>query len=225
MISSAAKLSKEEIAKRRCFLCRENRPAEQIMLKFEGRKGKKYDILVNPYPIFPDHLVIAKSKHTDQSIWHRYVDMLDLARKYSGYTFFYNGPKSGASAPDHHHFQGAPKGLMPLENDVNASLDGHKKVISTGGSAIYGEGAMNHLREMGLVVYLKLSCGELAERLGDLNARGVTLQPGQNLESLYEERVPLYEKYAHVVISCDGKYLRDIVNEIAAAAASFSEVQ
>ena len=122
MISSAAKLSKEEIAKRRCFLCRENRPAEQIMLKFEGRKGKKYDILVNPYPIFPDHLVIAKSKHTDQSIWHRYVDMLDLARKYSGYTFFYNGPKSGASAPDHHHFQGAPKGLMPLENDVNACL-------------------------------------------------------------------------------------------------------
>ena len=110
MISSAAKLSKEEIAKRRCFLCRENRPPEQIMLKFEGRKGKKYDILVNPYPIFPDHLVIAKSKHTDQSIWHRYIDMLDLAKKYHGCAFFYNGPKSGASAPDHHHFQGVPKG-------------------------------------------------------------------------------------------------------------------
>lgn len=56
MVSSAAKLSKEDIAKRRCFLCRENRPAEQIMMKFEGRKGKKYHILVNPYPIFPDHL-------------------------------------------------------------------------------------------------------------------------------------------------------------------------
>lgn len=122
MISSAAKLTKEEIAKRRCFLCRENRPAEQIMLKFEGRKGKRYDILVNPYPIFPDHLVIAKSKHTDQSIWHRYVDMLDLAKKYPGCAFFYNGPKSGASAPDHHHFQGVPKGLMPLENDVNHLL-------------------------------------------------------------------------------------------------------
>ena len=122
MISSAAKLTKEEIAKRRCFLCRENRPAEQIMLKFEGRKGKRYDILVNPYPIFPDHLVIAKSKHTDQSIWHRYIDMLDLAKKYPGCAFFYNGPKSGASAPDHHHFQGVPKGLMPLENDVNHLL-------------------------------------------------------------------------------------------------------
>ena len=123
MISSAAKLSKADIAKRRCFLCRENRPAEQIMIKFEGRKGKKYHLLVNPYPIFPDHLVIAADRHTDQSILHRYVDMLDLARKYDGYTFFYNGPKSGASAPDHHHFQGVPKGLMPLENDVNREMD------------------------------------------------------------------------------------------------------
>ena len=122
MVSSAAKLSKEDIAKRRCFLCRENRPQEQIMMKFEGRKGKKYHILVNPYPIFPDHLVIAKNRHVDQSILHRYVDMLDLAKKYSSYTFFYNGPRSGASAPDHHHFQAAPSGLMPLVNDVDRMI-------------------------------------------------------------------------------------------------------
>ena len=119
IISSAAKLGKEDIAGRRCFLCRDNRPEEQSMLKFEGRKGKKYDILVNPYPIFPEHLVIAAQKHTDQSIWNRYVDMLDLARKYDGFTFFYNGPRSGASAPDHHHFQAAPKGLIPLCEDVS----------------------------------------------------------------------------------------------------------
>ena len=122
MISSAAKLNKEDIAKRRCFLCRENRPAEQIMIKFDGRKGKKYHILVNPYPIFPDHLVIAKNRHVDQSILHRYVDMLDLAKKYSSYTFFYNGPRSGASAPDHHHFQAAPAGLIPLVEDVNSLI-------------------------------------------------------------------------------------------------------
>ena len=124
IVSSAAKLNKEDVASRRCFLCRENRPDEQIMMKFEGRKGKKYHILINPYPIFPDHLVVAMNRHVDQSIWHRYVDMLDLARKYQDYTFFYNGPKSGASAPDHHHFQGAPAGLMPLENDVDRLLDG-----------------------------------------------------------------------------------------------------
>lgn len=122
MISSAAKLDKKDIAKRKCFLCRENRPPEQVMKKFEGRKGKKYHILVNPYPIFPDHLVIASDRHTDQTIWKRYVDMLDMARKYQDFTFFYNGPKSGASAPDHHHFQAAPMGLIPLELDVERSL-------------------------------------------------------------------------------------------------------
>ena len=122
MVSSAAKLSKEDIARRRCFLCQENRPAEQILLKFDGRKGKKYHILVNPYPIFPDHLVIAKNRHVEQSILHRYVDMLDMAKKYSTYTFFYNGPRSGASAPDHHHFQAAPSGLIPLVEDVDRMI-------------------------------------------------------------------------------------------------------
>ena len=66
--------------------------------------------------------MIAADRHTDQSILHRYVDMLDLARKYSRYTFFYNGPRSGASAPDHHHFQAAPNGLIPLLNDVDDLL-------------------------------------------------------------------------------------------------------
>ncbi len=122
MISSAAKLSKEDIARRRCFLCRENRPPEQIMMKFEGRKGKKYHILINPYPIFPEHLVIAAGNHTPQTILKRYVDMLDLAAKYPDRTFFYNGPKSGASAPDHHHFQACPKGIIPLECDVDRLL-------------------------------------------------------------------------------------------------------
>ena len=123
MISSAAKLNKEDIARRRCFLCRENRPPEQIMMKFDGRKGKRYHILVNPYPIFPDHLVIAMNRHVDQSIRNRYVDMLDMARKYPGYIFFYNGPKSGASAPDHHHFQATPAGHVPLISDVDATLE------------------------------------------------------------------------------------------------------
>lgn len=122
IVSSAAKLSKEEIARRKCFLCRENRPQEQMLLKFEGRKNKKYHILVNPYPIFPDHLVIASVRHTDQSIRRRYIDMLDLAAKYDGFTFFYNGPRCGASAPDHHHFQAAPKGLIPLVEDVDRCI-------------------------------------------------------------------------------------------------------
>ena len=137
IISSAAKLDKAAIASRRCFLCRENRPAEQSMLKFEGRKGKKYHILVNPYPIFPDHLVIAAVRHTDQSIWHRYIDMLDLARKYDDFTFFYNGPKSGASAPDHHHFQAAPKDLIPLRNDIDSNPDTLRYITSVQDAKLY----------------------------------------------------------------------------------------
>lgn len=119
IISSAAKTDKASLQSRPCFLCPENRPKEQIALKFEGRKGKKYDILVNPYPIFPDHLVIAADGHIPQSISGRFVDILDLSKKYPSYSFFYNGPSCGASAPDHHHFQACGKGSMPLERDVD----------------------------------------------------------------------------------------------------------
>ena len=123
IISSAARTDAASLNARPCFLCRDNRPKEQMHIGFDGRKGKKYDILVNPYPIFPDHLVIAFAGHSPQSIWKRYVDILDLARAYPDHIFFYNGPKCGASAPDHHHFQGTGRGQMPLENDVDRLLD------------------------------------------------------------------------------------------------------
>ena len=102
--SSSANVSADAIKARKCFLCRDNRPDEQIYMRFEGRKSKKYDILVNPYPIFPGHLVIASDRHVNQAIWNRYVDMLDMARAFPGYALFYNGPCCGASAPDHFHF-------------------------------------------------------------------------------------------------------------------------
>lgn len=107
------------------------------------------------------------------------------------------------------------EGFWSIENEVNASLDLQKSVIATGGSAIYGKEAMEHLGNIGTVVYLKLPYEEVADRLGDLNARGVTLQPGQDLKGLYEERIPLYEKYAHITVECDGKQIRELVDEIA----------
>lgn len=107
------------------------------------------------------------------------------------------------------------EGFWKLENDVNASLDIRKSVIATGGSVIYGEEAMEHLRRIGMVIYLKLSLEEVEERLGDLNARGVTLMPGQTLADLYEERVPLYEKYAHWTVDCNNRQIREIVHLIA----------
>ena len=120
--SSAAKVDKASLSARKCFLCAENRPLEQQEMLFEGRKGRKYNILVNPYPIFPDHLVIARDRHVPQSIWHRVVDMTDIARHYPDFTVFYNGPKCGASAPDHMHFQACPRGMMPLENEIDRLL-------------------------------------------------------------------------------------------------------
>jgi shikimate kinase len=106
------------------------------------------------------------------------------------------------------------EGFWKLENDVNASLSPENCIIATGGSAVYGDEAMRHLREIGTVVYLKISYEELKERLGDLNERGVTLRSGQSLKDLYDERIPLYEKYAGLTIECDGKQLWKIVAEI-----------
>lgn len=107
-------------------------------------------------------------------------------------------------------------GFLKIEEEINASLSCENAVIATGGSVIYGEKAMEHLREIGCVVYLKLSYEEIEERLGDLTARGVALKDGQTLRDLYNERCPLYEKYAHVVQECDGKLVRQIVEELAA---------
>lgn len=121
--SSTANTDPEVIAARKCFLCDGNRPPEQFHLKFEGRKGRGYNIQVNPYPIFPAHLVIVRDKHLPQAIWHHFPDMLDFAQQYRDYTVFYNGPGSGASAPDHLHFQAVPRHLMPLEEAVDAFLD------------------------------------------------------------------------------------------------------
>ena len=108
------------------------------------------------------------------------------------------------------------EGFWELESAVNASLSCTRAVIATGGSAVYGQAGMEHLRAIGTVVYLKLSLAEIAERLGDLNERGVTLREGQELSDLYEERIPLYEKYAHMIVECDHKSIRELIREIEA---------
>ena len=90
-----------------------------------------------------------------------------------------------------------------IEEEANLSINAVRTVIATGGSVIYGGRAMEHLGQGGVIVYLKLSCEEIARRLGDLNERGVTLRKGQNLQMLYEERIPLYEKYADITVACE----------------------
>ncbi len=105
-------------------------------------------------------------------------------------------------------------GFIKIENDVNKTLDYEKTVIATGGSVIYGEEAMEHLKEIGTIIYLKASYEEINSRLGDLKGRGVVLKEGQSLKDLYDEREPLYSKYADIVVEEKGKGIRETVLDI-----------
>jgi shikimate kinase len=96
------------------------------------------------------------------------------------------------------------EGFLAVENRINAGLNVRHSVIAPGGSVIYGKEAMEHLKEIGTVVYLKLSYESVEERLGDLADRGVVLKDGMTLRDLYEERVPYYEKYADITIDENG---------------------
>ena len=107
--------------------------------------------------------------------------------------------------------------FLDLEAKVNSELCAHRCVIATGGSVIYRASAMAKLKEMGTVVYLQLSYPSIANRLGDLQARGVALPDGFTLQDLYDERTPLYEKYADVIVSLDGKNLQTSLESLAEA--------
>ena len=113
LVSTGAKIDKATLAKRPCFLCEKNRPGEQIVLPF----GNDFDVLVNPFPILPVHFTIPSRHHQLQAIAENYVQIHRLLRAYPQLMVFYNGPKCGASAPDHLHFQAGTSGILPLQRD------------------------------------------------------------------------------------------------------------
>ena len=111
-------------------------------------------------------------------------------------------------------------GFMAVENRINASLDADRSVIAPGGSVIYGKEAMEHLKEISTIVYLKLSYEDVKARLGNLVDRGVVLKDGMTLLDLYNERVPYYERYADITVDETGQtvgetvdYLRDLIEK------------
>ncbi len=108
-VSTRAKVDAASIAARPCFLCAKNRPQEQISIEWED-----LEILVNPFPIFPDHLTIPARKHSPQTLEGRIAQMKRLSLALPGFTVFFNGAKAGASAPDHFHFQAVPSHYMSL---------------------------------------------------------------------------------------------------------------
>ena len=107
------------------------------------------------------------------------------------------------------------EGFIQIENSVNASLWAERCVISTGGSVIYAAEAMEHLKSIGTVIYLKLSFEEIEKRLGNIILdRGVVIKNGETLKELYAERVALYEKYADYVIDCEKHGVEETVHAI-----------
>lgn len=109
------------------------------------------------------------------------------------------------------------EGFIAIENQVNQDIDVVNTVIATGGSIIYGTGAMEHLRNIGIVVYIQLSYETIEERLGNIKQRGVVFKKGQTLKSLYQERCPLYESNAHLIINGEGLSAEDLMDKIVMA--------
>ena len=137
MVSSGAKVDAKTIAQRKCFLCAANRPEVQ-----RGIEWRDYDILINPFPIFTRHLTIPRREHVDQQLVPYISDMFDLARELTDFVVFYNGPKCGASAPDHMHFQAGNADFLPLVGDYfNLKSKGkctmHNAQCTIGGVDIY----------------------------------------------------------------------------------------
>lgn len=106
------------------------------------------------------------------------------------------------------------EGFIETENRVLSELNAVNSVISTGGSVVYGKEAMKNLSENGIVVYLKLDYNKLKYRLHNIKNRGVVIKEGQSLSALYKERVPLYEKYADIIIDENGCNIEKTVDKI-----------
>ena len=109
--STGARIDAKSIAERPCFLCQKNRPKEQMHRVIDG----KYELLVNPFPILPVHFTLPTLKHQPQRIWPMYGELLRLAARNRDLTLLYNGPRCGASAPDHAHLQAVSSGVLPLQ--------------------------------------------------------------------------------------------------------------
>ncbi len=105
-------------------------------------------------------------------------------------------------------------GFIEVENRVNSRIEAQRCVIATGGSVVYGKEAMEHLKSIGVVVYLKQNLWHLEKRLRNIKGRGVVLKPGQTLADLYQERTVLYEKYADIIVDEHGLNIEETLESV-----------
>lgn len=130
LISTTAPEDLSGVSRRPCFLCATNLPPEQKGI----RVAEEYLLLCNPYPIFRKHYTLASTVHVPQGIDGRFGTMLDIAREMtSEFVLLYNGPRCGASAPDHHHFQCGERGFLPIEGELSSSVSRGRKTASADG--------------------------------------------------------------------------------------------
>ncbi len=102
--------------------------------------------------------------------------------------------------------------FLRLEDEIISSINVDDTVVATGGSAIFGINAMNHMKSSGIVVYLKLSCEEIIRRVNNIKTRGIAMDKGKNIKDIYDERIPLYEKYADITIEAEEKSVEECVS-------------
>jgi hypothetical protein len=141
MTSTSAKVDAASIRERKCFLCTENLPPDQRAIPSNG----DYLVLCNPFPIFPEHFTIPSRRHTPQRIAGSFGALLNLTRELgSRYTVFYNGPKCGASAPDHFHFQSGNRAFLPIDAEYATVRAAASPLFESGAFRAYG--VENYLR-------------------------------------------------------------------------------
>lgn len=103
---------------------------------------------------------------------------------------------------------------MQAENKIISEINAEHCVIATGGSVVFGKEAMEHLKQMGKVVYIKLGCDEIKKRVNNITTRGIVMKKGETIEDIYSERAPLYERYADITVDAENTAIEEAVEKI-----------
>ena len=183
--STSAEVDETSISERKCFLCPDNLYEEQKAIKY----GEDFLILVNPFPIFPEHFTIPHRDHIPQSIRESFGKILSVSRDFSEYVVIYNGPECGASAPDHLHFQIGSKNFLPVNDEFHSLKNEYGEILLRNNSlTITGIG--DNLRK---IIAIEATEIEAAEKVFDLFYKAYlkisdkNKEPLLNILSFYEE--------------------------------------
>ena len=191
-VSSNAKLDAKSIANRKCFLCEENRPTVQRGVAI----SKDFTVCVNPFPILKGHLTIISNKHQPQAILPVIADFISFTKELPDFTLLYNGPASGASAPDHLHFQAVFKGQLPFETEEDKVS---KKMLSeskANGKTVFENGKMELWQNYGrTMIHIESESAKLAQSYFEQMYKqyqmlnGNDEEPKLNLFGMYENGI------------------------------------